>query len=136
MSRRRPKFQPDDERPPQPLAEGRLDPPRRDPPTAVGTAKPKPPSQPYRPTRYGRGLTRMERASRGFLGSLLVAGGGAAMALSSASVMLVVGAALSLSGAVVTYRVLRTPSVFHTADSRRAARRRRPKRSDEKSETE
>ena len=129
MSRRKPKFQPDDERPPKPQTEGRLDPPRRDPPTAVGTAKPKPPSDPYRPTRYGSGVTRIQRTSRGFLGSLLVAAGGAAMVLGSAPI-LVVGAVMSLGGAVVTYRVLRAPSVFHTAKTVRRAERHRRRQQD------
>jgi hypothetical protein len=120
MSRRRkPKFDPDAERPPQTQPEGRLDPPRRDPPTAVGTAKPKPPSEPYRPTRYGSGVTRIQRTARGFLGSVLVAGGGAAIALGSAAAIVVVGAVLSLGGVVVTYRALRAPSVFGRADAAR-----------------
>jgi hypothetical protein len=67
----------------------------------------------------------MERTSRGFLGSLLVAGGGVVMVLGSAGAILVVGAVMSLSGAVVTYRVLRTPSVFHAADAARQTGRRR-----------
>jgi hypothetical protein len=129
VKRRKPKFQPNEEPPPKTLAEARLDPPRRDPPTAVGTAKPKPPSDPYRPTRYGSGLTRMQRTSRGFLGSLLVVGGGAAMALGS-SAILVVGAVMSLGGAVVTYRVLRAPSLFHSAKAHRRVERRRRRQQD------
>ena len=127
--RRKPTFKPDEDRPPKPQTEGRLDPPRRDPPTAVGTAKPKPPSEPHRPTRYGSGLTRIQRTSRGFLGSLLVVGGVSAMALGS-SAILVVGAVMSLGGAVVTYRVLRAPSVFHTAKTDRRAERRRRRQQD------
>ena len=131
MSRRRkPRFDQNDERPPKPLPEGRLEPPRRDPPTAVGTATPRQPSQPYRPTRYGRGVTRVERTARGFLGTLLVAGGGAAMALGPASVMLVVGALMSVGGAVVTYRVLRAPSVFRTERTTRRSERRRKRPGD------
>ena len=121
MSRRRkPKFEPNEERPPQPLPEGRLVPPRRDPPTAVGTAKPKPPSEPYKPTRYGTGVTRVQRTARGFLGSVLVAGGGAAIALGSASAIVIVGAAVvGLSGAIITYRALGAPSVFRATDATR-----------------
>ena len=128
--RRKPTFRPYEDRPPKPLTQGRLDPPRRDPPTAIGTAKPKPPSEPYHPTRYGSGLTRIQRTSRGFLGSLLVVGGGAAMALGSAGAIIVVGAVMSLGGAVVTYRVLRAPSVFHTAKADRRAERRRRRQQD------
>jgi hypothetical protein len=62
--RRNPKTDPDEDRPPEPLASGRLDPPRRRPPTAVGTATPKPPPDRYRPTRYGAGVTGLQRAAR------------------------------------------------------------------------
>jgi hypothetical protein len=123
MSRRRkPRFEPNEGRPPKPRPEGRLDPPRRDPPTAVATAKPKPPSEPYRPTRYGTGVTRIQRTARGFLGSVLVAGGGAAIVLGSASAIVVAGAVVvGVSGAVVTYRALRAPSLFRATDAARRA---------------
>jgi len=61
---------------------------------------------------------------------MLVAGGGAAMALGSAGALIVVGAVMSLGGAVVTYRVLRAPSVFHTAQADRRAERRRRRQQD------
>lgn len=90
--RRQPSFDPDDEWRPQPLADGRLDPPRRDPPTAVGTATPPPPSRPYRPTRYGRGLTRLERIARICFGGVLAVGGGLAVAITPVGAPMVAGA--------------------------------------------
>jgi hypothetical protein len=124
--RRQSSFEPDEERGPPPLPDGRLDPPRRNPPTAVGTATPKPPPHPYRPTRYGRGVTRLERTARGFLGSLLVAAGGVTVTLAPVVTAAVAGAVITVTGALVAYRAFRAPSLFHTPSAaRRAARRRR-----------
>jgi hypothetical protein len=44
--------------------------------------------------------------------------------------MLVVGAAMSVGGAVVTYRVLRAPSVFRAEGAARRAGRRRKRQRD------
>jgi hypothetical protein len=52
------------------------------------------------------------------------------MALGSAGAILVVGAAMTLGGAVVTYRVLRAPSVFHTAKGDRRVERHRRRQQD------
>jgi hypothetical protein len=104
---RQPDFQPDDDRAPEPLPAGRLDPPRRDPPTAIGLATPRQPSHPLRPTRYGRGLTRMQRIARNALGALLIGSGGVLAWASWIGVATVAGAGVAGVGVFVIYRASR-----------------------------
>jgi hypothetical protein len=68
----------DDERAPEPLEQGNLEPPRRKPPTAIGTATPRGPRRPYRPGRYHRlGMSRTRRIALGLLSGLLTTSGAA-----------------------------------------------------------
>jgi|SRR6185437_2247223 len=104
---RQPDFDSEDDRSPEPLPAGRLDPPRRDPPTAVGLATPKQPSRPHRPTRYGRGLTRMQRIARRALGVLLIGSGSAVAWASWIGLATAAGAGVAGVGLFVIYRASR-----------------------------
>ena len=107
----RPRPDPDDQPQPEPLEQGRLGPPRRKPPTAVGTATPRGPRHPHRPSRYATGLTRTRRVAIGLLSSLLVASGGAILVLTSPGASMVWGFGAVGVGLTLVYQVitLRTP---------------------------
>ncbi len=111
-------FDPDDEPHPKPLEAGRLDPPRRQPPTAIGTATPRPPTPPHRPRTQREGLSRLQRGARTALAGLLTtAGTGLALATDFWSVG-AVGLSVAGLGLLVAYRALRAPSI-HAPQRRR-----------------
>jgi hypothetical protein len=112
---RRPDWEPDDDDGPDPLPSGHLDPPRRTPPTAVGTATPRPPSRPYRPTQYGRGLTRLQRIARAALGTMLLGSGSALVWTSWIWIATVAGVGVIGAGALVMYSAARARSIYHGA---------------------
>jgi hypothetical protein len=96
-------FTPDEEWHPETLADGRLGPPGRKPPTAIATATPRPP---HRPGRYRR-LTTLQRIARGMLSVLLVGSGALTTSLFASVVGVVAGTALGGLGAAVAIRLLR-----------------------------
>jgi hypothetical protein len=59
--------------PPVPDPFGSLEPPRRNPPTAVGVATPPPPGGGGRPTYVDRRAWRRRRLARAFVGTVLTA---------------------------------------------------------------
>ena len=118
---RQPYFEPDDWRP-DPLPSGSLNPPGRKPPTAIGTATPRPPSPEYQPTRYGLGLTRLQRIARASLGGLAAVGGAVGAIVIPVGLATVVCATTCAAGLLIAGRSLRVPSIFKTV---RLPRRRR-----------
>jgi hypothetical protein len=96
---------------PTPLVDGQLAPPRQGPPTAVATAAPEPPAEPYRPTRYGPGITHLGRA---VLGTVSLAGVSSGITLVVHDAAVVVGAGSLLLGLVVGLYAVWTPSVYDT----------------------
>jgi len=119
---RQPYFEPDDWQP-EPLPSGSLNPPGRKPPTAVGTATPRPPSPEYRPTRYGRGLTRVERIARASLGGIAFVGGAVGSVVVPVGLATVLCATTCAAGLLIARRSMKIPSIFKTV--RREAGRRR-----------
>jgi len=119
---RQPYFEPDDWQP-DPLPSGSLNPPGRKPPTAVGTATPRPPSPEYRPTRYGHGLTRLQRIARASFGGLAFVGGAVGAIVVPVGLATVVCATTCAAGLFIAGRSVRVPNIFNTV--RRSARRRR-----------
>ena len=102
-----------DEFQPEPLEQGRLGPPRRKPPAAVGTATPRGPRRPHQRSHYATGPTRTRRAAVGLLSFLLVASSAVILVETSPGAGIVwgfgaVGAGLALAYQVIT---LRTPYV-------------------------
>lgn len=94
----------DDEWSPQPEPGGALEPPRRNPPTAVGVATPPPPRP--RPSYADRPGRRRRRLAAGFVGSLLaVSAVGLATMGSLWPALLSTG--LGSVGGVLLYRALR-----------------------------
>jgi len=96
---------------PEPLEQGRLGPPRRKPPAAVGTATPRGPRRPHQRSRYATGPTRTRRVAVGLLSSLLVAAGGMIIIETSAGTGMVWGLGAVGVGLTLAYQVimLRTP---------------------------
>src|SRR5574337_1613019 len=87
-----------------PDARGRLDPPRRNPPTAVGLADWSPaPRRPVSPRRWRP--ARRHRVSRAMLGTLMVLAGGAVSLTSVAGFM--VGTVTMAAGTRMMGRALR-----------------------------
>jgi hypothetical protein len=116
---------PDDDRHgPAPQADGRLVPPSRQPPTAIGLATPQPPSEPYRPTRYGKGLTHVRRAAHAALGVVLIVVGGVMIALVPPSLGTLLGATSFGFGSFVGLRALRATDIYAANDNDRRRRRR------------
>lgn len=118
---RQPYFEPDEWQP-DPLPSGSLNPPGRKPPTAVGTATPGPPSPEYYPTRYGLGLTRLQRIARASFGGLAAVGGAVGAIVVPVGLATVVCATTCALGLLIAGRSVRVPSIFKTV--RRARRRR------------
>jgi hypothetical protein len=77
----------------------------------VATAAPEPPAEPYRPTRYGRGITHIGRA---VLGTVSLAGVSSGIALVVHDVALVAGAGSLLLGLAIGVYAVRAPSVYDT----------------------
>ena len=130
----RPLPDPDDEPRREPAEDGRLDPPRRKPPTAVGTATPRGPRRPYRPGRYNNlGLTSTRRIAMGLLSGLLAASGGVASVVAWPGGGILWGLAAVAAGIAVAYNVvtLRTPydGLAEYLRRRRRAAGRQPGRS-------
>jgi hypothetical protein len=97
---------------PEPLESGLLGPPGRKPPTAVGTATPRPPRRPHRPDRYSRS-TKMLRIARGALGLILLATGvtligGAPFGIAPLGVALGFGVPSGALGGLLTFRAHRS----------------------------
>ena len=110
--RPRPLPDPDDEPRREPLEHGRLDPPRRKPPTAVGTATPRGPRRPYRPGRYHNlGLTRTRRVAIGLLSGVLAVSGGVATAVAWPGPAALWGFGSVAAGMALAYQAItfRTP---------------------------
>ena len=121
---RQPQFEPDDWQP-EPLPDGRLGPPRRKPPTALGTATPDPPSPAYRRTRYRTGLTRRQRIARAALGTTLCSAGGIAAFLAPIGLGTIVSAFGVGLGILIAHRALTKPGVYRSAPYARLLRRAR-----------
>jgi hypothetical protein len=119
---REPYFEPDDWQP-DPLPSGSLNPPGRKPPTAVGTATPKPPSPEFQPTRYGVGLTRLQRIARASFGGLTFVGGAVGAVVAPLGLATVLCATTCAAGLLIARRAVKIPNVFKSV--RRQARRRR-----------
>jgi hypothetical protein len=100
-----------DDVPPSPQTAGALQPPGREPPTAIGLATAPRPPRPTHPTRYGVGLTHIQRATRAIFALVLFSLGGAAIVIPT-----VVGVAVAVgllgAGTVVARHVIRTPTVY------------------------
>jgi hypothetical protein len=110
--RPRPLPDPDDEPRREPLEHGRLDPPRRKPPTAVGTATPRGPRRPYRRGRYDNlGLTRTRRIAMGLLSGMLATSGGVATVVAWPGAGSWWGLGVVAMGVALAYQVIaaRTP---------------------------
>jgi len=119
---REPNFEPDDWQPDS-LPSGSLNPPGRKPPTAIGTATPRPPSPEYRPTRYGLGLTRLQRIARASFGGLAAVGGAVGAIVAPIGLATVVCVTTCAAGLLIARRSVRVPSIFTSV--RRVPRRRR-----------
>jgi hypothetical protein len=114
----------DDNGGPAPQADGRLEPPSRQPPTAIGVATPQPPSEPYRPTRYGTGLTHVRRAATAALGVMLITVGGVVITVAPLSLGSLLGATSVGIGSIVGVRALRATKIYaRNNDERRKVRR-------------
>lgn len=96
----------DDDWHPEPQTAGRLGPPGRKPPTAIATATPRPPRQPYRPGRY-RGLGATQRIARGMLSTLLVTSGSIVPLIQTSLIGLTLGLTLGGLGILVAARLIR-----------------------------
>ena len=119
---RQPYFEPDDWQP-EPLPSGSLNPPGRKPPTAVGTATPKPPSPGHRPTLYGTGLTRLQRIARASFGGLAFVGGAVGAVVAPVGIATIIYVTTCAAGLLIARRSLKVPNVFK--NTRRVPRRRR-----------
>ena len=119
---RQPHFEPDEWQP-DPLPSGSLNPPGRKPPTAVGTATPRPPSPEYRPTRYAGGLTRLQRIARASFGGLAFVGGAVGAVVAPIGLATVACVTTCAAGLLIARRSVKVPSIFNTP--RRVPRRRR-----------
>jgi hypothetical protein len=118
-----------DDVPPSPQTAGSLQPPGREPPTAIGLATAPRPPRPTHPTRYGVGLTHIQRATRAICAVGLVGlGSGAAIAIPTV-VGIALAAGLLGAGAVVARHVILAPTVYERRSlelrKRRAARHNR-----------
>ena len=115
-----------DEITPNPEPSGRLSPPRRNPPTAVGLLTPPPP--PRRPSSGNYRSTLRARLAQGFVGVLAVGVGSGVTAVASGVLGVLVGAVIAFAGAPLLFasarserqRVLRVSS-RPQAKHRRAA---------------
>ena len=115
-------YDPDDDLPPEPLEAGHLDPPQRRPPTAIGTATPRPPTPPRRPRSGREGLTLLQRRARTVLAGLFTAAGtGVALATDLWSIT-AAGIGVAALGLLVGYRTWRTRSVYAPQAHRRRTR--------------
>ncbi|MBX3175314.1 MAG: hypothetical protein KF709_12945 [Gemmatimonadaceae bacterium] len=86
-----------DEWAPEPEPAGNLQPPRRNPPTAVGVLTPPPPHRPQR-TRY-RASSLRRRLAQAFLGASGAFAGIAAASIATHPVAVAAGSLLALAGA-------------------------------------
>lgn len=89
----------------RPQTSGRLGPPRRHPPTAVGVLTPPPPPRPSRGAVYRSSLR--VRLAQGFVGVLAVAVGSGVSAVGTGLAATVVGAAIALAGAPLLFASVR-----------------------------
>ena len=114
---------------PEPDPFGSLEPPRRNPPTAVGVATPPPPDR--RPGYFDRRVMRRRRLASAFVGTVLTA---SATALATAGSLwaMIAGAGLGGMGGMFLYRSIRPyaagrglPSFSLAAVGRRIVRSRR-----------
>jgi hypothetical protein len=110
-------FEPDDWQP-EPLPDGRLGPPRRRPPTAIGTATPDLPSPAYRRARHRFGPTRLQRIARTALGTTLCSAGGVTGFLAPIGLGTIVSAFSIAAGIFIAHRALTTPSSHRSAPYR------------------
>lgn len=94
------------DRVPEPDPSGRLDPPRRNPPTAVGVLTPPPP-----PRRTPSGVYRSSlrtRLAQGFVGLLALGVGSGVVAAASGMLGVATGVAVALTGAPLLFASVRS----------------------------
>lgn len=115
-------FDPDDDPTPEPLEAGYLEPPRRRPPTAVGTATPRPPTPPRRPRADPEGLTLLQRRARTALAGLFTAAGTSVALATDLWSVAAAGIGVAALGVLVGYRAWRAPSVHSPRPRRRRPR--------------
>ena len=96
----------DDEYTPSPESWGRLDPPRRNPPTAVGLLTPPPPHRRRSAGTYRSSLR--VRLAQGFVGVLAVGVGSGVTAVASGVLGVLLGAAVALAGAPLLFASARS----------------------------
>lgn len=106
---------------PDPDPSGRLDPPRRNPPTAVGVLTPPPP-----PRRTPSGVYRSSlraRLAQGFVGVVAVGVGSGIVAAASGVIGVAAGVAVALTGAPLLFASARSDGARVLRFSARRPRR-------------
>src|SRR4029079_18835584 len=86
--------------------------PGRKPPTAVGTATPKPPSPGHHPTYYGAGLTRLQRIARASVGGLAFVGGAVGAVVPPVGLVTIACVTTCAAGLLIARRSMKVPNLF------------------------